>query len=84
MNWKDAITEDLAVYGETWTDVEAHTLTSEQLVAEFDSGWGGTEGEPFTVWSKRRVYFPVQYDGSEWVDSVSRDPDGKPTSHLGG
>lgn len=30
------------------------------------------------------VYFPLCYDGSEWVGSVSRNPNGVSTMHLGG
>lgn len=61
---------------------------SEAFTAEmdrkFDSGYGGEEGAHFTVWTAKRVYFPAGYDGSEWCGSVSRDPDGAPTAHVGG
>ena len=83
-NWREDLTGALSLNGETWADVEAHTLTDEQLDARFDHGYGGTEGAPFTLWTKKRVYFPGQYDGAEWVASVARHPDGKPTDHVGG
>lgn len=67
-----------------WADVEANTMTEEEMAKNFDSGYGGTEGCPFTVWTKSRVYFPICYDGAEWVGSMSRNPDGKPTDHQGG
>lgn len=82
--WRKDITRELKENGETWSDVESHTLTDEELDTEFDSGYGGTEGVPFTLWTKSRVYFPLCYDGSEWTGSVSRHPDGKPTIHQGG
>ena len=50
----------------------------------FDDDSKKIEGESFTIWTKSRVYFPVQYNGCEWVESVSRNPDGKPTHHIGG
>ena len=50
----------------------------------FDSGYGGSEGEPFTLWTKDRVYFPAVYDGSEWVASVPRNPCDIATVHIGG
>jgi len=78
------LVEALEHCGETWGDIEAITLTEAELDVEFDTGFGGAEGEPFTVWTKRRVYFPACYDGAEWVSSVSRYPDGKPTHHIGG
>lgn len=41
---------------------------------QFDSGYGGIEGQPFVAWSDNWVYFPVSYDGAEWVGSVPRNP----------
>ena len=83
-NWREDITEALAENGETWADVEAHTLTDEQLDKKFDHGYGGTEGAPFTLWTKNNVYFPGCYDGAEWVQSVPRNPNGHATEHVGG
>lgn len=82
--WKKSIMERMNLNAETWSDVESCTLSEEQLNIKFDNGWGNEEGLPFTVWTKNHVYFPVCYDGSEWCGSVSRNPDGKPTSHQGG
>lgn len=82
--WKALITEELKLQGEDWGDIVSITLTEDELNKEFDDSFGIAEGKPFTAWTARRVYFPVCYDGSEWVDSVSRDPDGQPTSHCGG
>ncbi len=59
-------------------EFEAH------MARMFDAGYGGTEGAHFTVWTSKRVYFPVQYDGAEWCASVSREPDGVATEHVGG
>lgn len=83
-SWKQDIEEAMRSNGETWADVESHTLTDDELNAKFDHSYGGTNGVPFTLWTKRRVYFPVCYDGAEWVESVSRNPDGKATEHVGG
>lgn len=83
-NWKEMIESEMKCHQETFEDVVECTLSEEQLVKNFDCGYGGTEGEPFTVWTANRVYFPICYDGAEWVESVSRNPDGKPTTHFGG
>lgn len=83
-NWKTMLDEALKENGETWDDVEANTMTKEEMAKKFYVGFGETEGCAFTVWTKGRVYFPICYDGSEWVGSVSRNPDGKPTYHQGG
>jgi hypothetical protein len=50
----------------------------------FNSGYGGANGAFFTVWTENRVYFPVGYDGAEWVTSVPRNPNGEATRHVGG
>lgn len=82
--WRQQLDEAFKETGESWADIEATTLTDATLDRKFDDGYGGSEGVPFTVWTKNRVYFPVVYDGAEWVGSVSRNPDGHPTNHLGG
>lgn len=84
MTWKKGLTDALAENGETWADVEANTLSEAEMATEFDDGYGGEEGAPFTMWTKGYVYFPICYDGSEWVGSVARHPNGKPTRHQGG
>jgi hypothetical protein len=83
-NWKQFIQLEMKLHSETFDDVVDCTLTEEELMAEFDCGYGDSEGKPFTLWTTNRVYFPVVYDGAEWVESVSRNPDGKPTYHFGG
>ena len=83
-NWKEQIKYEMKQYDETFEDVVSCTLTDEELLEEYYEGYGTSEGKPFTLWTKNRVYFPVVYDGAEWCGSVSRNPDGKPTSHIGG
>ena len=84
ITWRTFIEREMACYGETWQDVVACTLSEAALDRKFDAGYGGPDGEPFTVWTAKRVYFPVTYDGAEWCASVSRHPDGQPTKHIGG
>ena len=54
------------------------------LDVEFDSGYGETEGAPMLAWTATHVYFPVCYDGSEWVDSAPRNPTVDGQEHVGG
>lgn len=82
--WKELLEYAMCERGETLADLEANTLTEVGMVKEFDSDYGGTEGVPFTAWTAKTVYFPICYDGAEWVGCVSRHPDGKPTEHQGG
>lgn len=83
ITWREMISEEIEKYGETWADVES-AVGSEHFDLSFDDGWGVTEGKPFTIWTAKRVYFPASYDGAEWVASVSRNPDGIATEHIGG
>jgi hypothetical protein len=83
-NWRKEIDNALRCNKECWRDIYECTLTQEELNKEFDPGYGGEEGLPFTVWTKDYVYFPACYDGSEWVAWVHRNPDGHATSHVGG
>lgn len=82
--WRIELTGELEAHGESWDDVEASTLTDEDLDRKFYSGFGGEEGCHFTVWTTNSVYFPWCYDGAEGVARVSRHPDGKATPHVGG
>ena len=65
-------------------EIIACTLTGEELVRVFDKGYGGSEGLAFTAWSETYVYFPVVYDGAEWVERVRRNPCDEARSHVGG
>jgi len=77
--WRKLLTEKL---GE---DVLiANTMSSSAMDDAFDDGFGGAEGQHFTAWSKTRVYFPVVYDGAEWVESVPRNPCTEACEHIGG
>lgn len=51
------------------------------LDVQFNSGFGTAQGPPFTAWTEQRVYFPVEYDGAEWVQSAPRHPNGEVMNH---
>lgn len=69
---------------ENWDQIIAHTFIGTQLDDRFSAGYGIEEGCPFTAWSENYVYFPLQYDGSEWVGYVERNPSKTPRRHQGG
>ena len=62
----------------------ACTLSDDELVREFRDGYGGHEGAAFTAWSEKYVYFPIVYDGAEWVGRSPRNPCDEATAHMGG
>lgn len=76
--------KELVKAGFNFEDLQGCTLTEEGLDKEFDAGYGGENGEPFTAWTSERVYFPCCYDGSEWVGSAPRNPCDEATGHQGG
>ena len=73
-------------FGETGDDFEkvVCTLEDEEMKRQFDDGYGGQNGSPFTAWGENYVYFPVCYDGAEWVGYVPRNPCDIETPHWGG
>ena len=83
IRWKDLLAQECRKHGDKLQDL-IMTLTPEELIQPFNDDFGGTEGHPFTAWSENWVYFPVQYDGSEWVGSVPRNPCDIKTKHIGG
>ncbi len=54
------------------------------LDVTFDDGYGGMEGPGILIWTETRVYFPVVYDGSEWLGSAPRNPQAAAQGHVGG
>lgn len=82
--WRKELTAALKDNGETLADLVSTTLTEADMDEEFNDGYGGINGVAFTAWTAKTVYFPICYDGAEWVGSVSRHPDGNPTNHQGG
>lgn len=85
IGWKGLLMEELKLKGEKWEDIQQIYYESEEEFQKlFNAGYGVEEGCHFTAWSKNWVYFPACYDGSEWVESVPRNPTPIATKHIGG
>ena len=84
ITWRKKLTELLARDGKTWSDLIGCTLTDEQADAELIPYYDRVQGASFTAWTENRVYFPVCYDGAEWIGSVPRHPCNEKTEHMGG
>lgn len=67
-------------------DFEKRRCTRDEisLKREFDDGFGSVEGVSFTAWGEKYVYFPICYDGSEWVGCAPRNPCNIHMDHQGG
>ena len=83
-SWREMVSYAMSSNKDSWENVEANTMSEAEMDVMFYSGFGGVDGIPFTVWTHDWVYFPMCYDGSEWVGSVARNPNGEPTGHQGG
>ena len=81
--WRKEIAEEMEISHDVGPII-ACTLDDAGLDRIFDSGFGSAEGASFTAWTDARVYFPVCYDGSEWVGSAPRHPCNEATDHQGG
>lgn len=82
VSWRELIHDELKNYpGET---VIAISPEGVNLDKRFDNGYGGPEGACFTAWTQNRVVFPCCYDGSEWAESLPRNPSEEVTTHIGG
>ena len=75
MTCKEMLVEAMKLRNEKLSDIISTTLTDEQM--------NQSSVPCFTAWTKDTVYFPAIYDHEQWVGSVSRNPDGKPTDWQG-
>ena len=81
--WKKGLKEAFKQNKEDYSKMIT-TLSKEELEREFNDEYGETQGTPFTAWGEKYVYFPIQYDGSEWVGCAPRNPCNKAMNHQGG
>ena len=79
--WREAFEK---ARGEDSSPVVAVAPDEATLDVEFDDGWGGSCGPQALIWTEERVYFPVVYDGSEWLGSAPRNPTTEGQAHVGG
>lgn len=80
-NGKIMLDKAMQENGETWDDVEASTMTEEDMNAISNLDYGShAEGCEFTVWTKQSVYYRLRW--AEWVGRVSRNPDGESNTHM--
>ncbi len=74
-SWKELLESAFEGTGDTWDDVEGSTLPLEALNKKFDDSFGLGRRRPFTLWTKHNVYTGPDYDGSDHVIIVDRNPD---------
>jgi hypothetical protein len=79
--WREMINYVRKVNGDT-SELKINPRNLD-LDREFYDGFGTTNGEPFIAWSQTHVYFPIQCEGAEWVESVPRNPCDITPEHKG-
>lgn len=82
-SWGEMLKEAFIETGDNFDNMKT-TLSDEDLDVKFNTGYGGSEGKSFTAWGDNYVYFPVVYDGSEWVGFAPRFICDIATPHWGG
>jgi hypothetical protein len=65
--WDHRLDIALSVNGESIIDIEAAEIS------KFGTG-GDANDVPFTVWTRKWVYFPYEYDGHDEIRCVPRNP----------
>jgi hypothetical protein len=81
--WREELQQARETAGDQ-SEIVAVSPSETVLDVSFDDGYGGSEGPAVLVWTEARVYFPVVYDGAEWLDSAPRNPQPDGQAHVGG
>lgn len=81
--WRTELATAMEQAGDTGP-VVAYAPSEASFDIPFDSGYGDSEGPDVLAWTETRVYFPVVYDGAEWIESAPRNPRPEGQGHVGG
>jgi len=72
MKIKQLLEVEMIKYNETWNDVEASTISNDNLNLEARENYYSIS--IFNIWTKNRIYFSTTYDDMPGIDSISRNP----------
>lgn len=81
--WRGALAIAMRVHGDPGP-VIAFAPSEAEFDIKFDADLGDTDGPHVLAWTADRVYFPVKYDGAEWMGSAPRNPVPYGQQHVGG
>jgi hypothetical protein len=81
--WRQLLVEEMQDRGDPGP-VIAYAPDGQAFDVVFYAGYGLPEGPSVLAWTDTYVYFPVQYDGAEWLGSVPRHPVKQGQYHVGG
>lgn len=76
--WRKHLKAAMEKNNESFSDIEARSISIEQLDEPFGRKWGRGIIDVFFVWTKNNVYFPVMVGDlcDEFIGSVPRRPEG--------
>lgn len=80
--WFEMLREAMLADGEDF-EHRICTLDEAELKIEFDDDYGAVAGAAFTAWGAKWVYFPMCYDGSEYIGHAPRYPCDLSMPHQG-
>jgi hypothetical protein len=83
-SWKILIEAEMKTRNDSFDNLIHCNINESELNNLFDRSHGTTNAMPFTLWTKKYVYFSVDYDGKESVSSVSRTPNGDKPKFING
>lgn len=81
--WRAEFAAILRVNGDT-SDFVAVSPDASILDVAFNSDYGSVEGPAVLIWTERFVYFPICYDGAEYLGFAPRNPQSEAQGHQGG
>ena len=82
--WNKMLKEICEKDGEEFANLKVFVEKDGGMDKPFDNGFGGSEGPSFTAWGEKWVYFPIVYDGAEWIGHAPRNPCEIAMDHQGG
>jgi hypothetical protein len=69
ITWRESLREEMLSQGDPGPVVD-YAPSEAEFDVKFDAGYGGSQGPAVLAWTETRVYFPVVYDGTEWLGSA--------------
>lgn len=81
--WRQLLAEEMCRRGDLGL-VIAYAPNKAAFDVVFDDNYGLPDGPSVLAWTEAYVYFPVEYDGAEWMGSVPRHPTSHGQAHVGG
>ena len=80
-SWREHISIQMEHNEDSWDNFVACAPKDIEWDSLFEDRWGLPD--PFTLWTKDWVYFPVCRDSDEWVACVPRNPSEYIRGHVG-